>query len=437
VKHRALRPGAEALERASRSDLHEHQLRRLNALFTSILPSNRFYRAKLGTTLRVSCVEDLADLPLTTKADLAADQDTHPPFGTDLTYPLDRYTKLHQTSGTTGRAPIRWLDTAESWKWWARCWGYVYRGAGVGPGDRILFAFSFGPFIGFWAAFAGADQVGALTIPTGGMSTDQRVIQIVQTDATVLCCTPTYALRLAEVAAEMGIDLASSSIRATIHAGEPGASIPATRARIEAMYGARCYDHTGMTELGATGFTCQHQSGVHLIESEFIAETIDPATLQPVAPGERGELVMTNLGRAGSPLIRYRTGDLVELETEPCPCGRTFVRLRGGILGRADDMVTVRGVNIFPSAIEGIVRSYREVAEYRIELRRNREMDDLRVIIERAPALSVEDGEALAHRVAEELHRHLALRIDCTCADPGTLPRFQLKAKRLVRVADD
>jgi phenylacetate-CoA ligase len=268
------------------------------------------------------------------------------------------------------------------------------------------------------------------------MSTDQRVHQIVQTGATVLCCTPTYALRLAEAAAEMGIDLAQSTIRVTIHAGEPGASIPATRARIETTYGARCHDHTGMTELGATGFSCRYQSGVHLIESEFIAETIDPATLRPVAPGERGELVMTNLGRAGSPLIRYRTGDLVELETEPCPCGRTFVRLRGGILGRADDMVTVRGVNIFPSAIEGVLRAHPEVAEYRIELRRNREMDDMRIIVERAPALSVEDGEALARRLADEMHRNFALRIDCTCAAPGTLPRFELKAKRLVRVGD-
>jgi phenylacetate-CoA ligase len=430
-------PGADVLpiEQASWDELRAHQLRRLNAMLGELLPSNRFYRAKLGPALELASLEELVDLPLTSKSELVLDHAEHPPFGTNLTYPLARYSKLHQTSGTMGR-PLRWLDTPESWAWWAHCWGFVYRGAGVGPGDRVFFAFSFGPFIGFWAAYAAAPQVGALAIPGGGLSTEQRLEQLLETGATVLCCTPTYALRLAEVAAATGIELAGSDIRATIHAGEPGASIPATRALIEAAYGARCYDHPGMTELGASGFTCRYQAGVHLIESEFIAEVLDPATGRPVPAGERGELVMTNLGRIGSPVIRYRTGDLVEAERSPCACGRTFVRLRGGIVGRVDDMLVVRGINIYPSSIEAIVREFPEVAEFRIELFQRHAMGDLRVLVERAPTLPPDAGHALAARLSDELQRRLALRVDCACVEPGMLPRFELKARRVVRLSD-
>ena len=357
-----------ATETLPREQLRQLQLQRFQALLEEILPRNRFYATRLGAQRRVATWQEFAELPVTTKQELAEDQLEHPPYGTNLTYPLERYTKLHQTSGTTGKAPLRVLDTQASWDWWARCWGHVYRGAGVGPGDRIFFAFSFGPFIGFWAAYEGSRTVGAMSIPGGGMQTEQRLHAILDNAATVLCCTPTYALRMADEAQRLGIDLAHSAIRTTLHAGEPGASVPSVRARIETAYGARCHDHTGMTELGATGFSCEQQAGVHLIESEFIFEVIDPHTLEPVAPGSQGELVATNLGRAGMPLIRYRTGDLVQIDESVCDCGRTLARLPGGILGRADDMVVVRGVNVFPSAIEGVLREFAEVSEFRIEV---------------------------------------------------------------------
>jgi phenylacetate-CoA ligase len=420
------------LETLDRANLSRHQLSRLQALLDELVPSNAFYARKLGGRTSLTSLDDLQALPFTTKAELADDQAQHPPFGSNLTYPLERYVKLHQTSGTTGKAPIRWLDTGDSWDWWARCWGHVYTGAGVGPGDRVFFAFSFGPFIGFWAAYEGARTVGALAIPGGGMQTEQRVHALLEAQATVLCCTPTYALRLAEVAEQMGIDLPSSPVRATVHAGEPGASVPSVRARIEAAFGARCFDHTGMTELGATGFTCQAQAGVHLIESEFIFEVINPDTGQRLPAGRQGELVATNLGRAGSPLIRYRTGDLVQLDTRPCPCGRTFARLDGGILGRADDMLIVRGVNVFPSAIEGVLREFPEVAEFRIEVSSQRSMAEVRVLVELMPA--VPEAAALAERIADRLHDRLLLRVPCELVSPGTLPRFELKARRVVRV---
>src|SRR5437762_8788693 len=194
---------------------------RLAAKLPELIDANPFYRAKLPKAARA-----LGELPFTTKTELSDDQATHPPFGTNLTYPIERYVRLHQTSGTTGR-PLRFLDTPESWEWWRECWDPIYRAAGVTASDRIFFAFSFGPFVGFWSAFAGAERLGALCLTGGAMSTTERVAAIVAAEATVLLCTPTYALRLAEAAREEGVDLARSALRVSIHAGEPGASIPA------------------------------------------------------------------------------------------------------------------------------------------------------------------------------------------------------------------
>ncbi|MDQ6672576.1 MAG: phenylacetate--CoA ligase family protein [Chloroflexota bacterium] len=421
-----------ATETLDRHALRELQLRRLQTLFHEILPRNPFYARKFGTRRGVAAWDEFFALPFTTKLEIVQDQAATAPYGTNLTYPLERYVKLHQTSGTTGKSPIRVLDTPESWDWWARCWGHVYRGAGVGPGDRVFLAFSFGPFIGFWAAYEGARTVGAMTIPGGGMQTEQRLRSMLDNDATVLCSTPTYALRLAEMAEQLGMDLAGSRVHTTVHAGEPGASVPGVRARIEHVFGARCHDHTGMTELGATGFTCQEQDGVHLIESEFIFEVLNPQTLQPVGKGEPGELVATNLGRAGMPLIRYRTGDLVQLNEAPCRCGRTLARLAGGILGRADDMLVVRGVNVFPSAIEGVLREFPEVSEFRIEVFSRRSMAELRVLVD--PVAGSEAG--LADQVANRLHDRLLLRVPCQLVPSGSLPRFELKARRVVRLAE-
>jgi phenylacetate-CoA ligase len=419
-------------ETLARDKLRALQLHRVSALLEEILPRNAFYANKFGPRCQITSWDEFRRLPFTQKSEIAEDQVLTPPYGTNVTYPLDRYVKLHQTSGTTGKAPIRVLDTEASWDWWARCWGHVYRGAGVGPGDRVFFAFSFGPFIGFWAAYEGTRKVGAMTIPGGGMQTEQRLQSMLDNDVTVLCCTPTYALRMAELAEQMGIDLSGSSIHATVHAGEPGASVPGVRARIEQAFGAQCHDHTGMTELGATGFTCQEQDGVHLIESEFVFEVIDPRTLEPVPEGGQGELVATNLGRAGMPLIRYRTGDLARLDLTPCGCGRSFARLAGGILGRADDMVVVRGVNIFPSAIEGVLREFPEVSEFRIEVYSNRAMVELRVLLDPQPG--TESG--LAERVGHRLNDRLLLRVPCELVPAGSLPRFELKARRVIRRDD-
>jgi phenylacetate-CoA ligase len=406
--------GLDRLETRTDAERRRAQWEQLSAHLPELRQSNPFYRAKLPERANA-----LGELPFTTKAELSEDQAAHPPFGTNLTYPLERYVRLHQTSGTTGQ-PLRLIDTAESWEWWRECWQPIYRAAGVTARDRIFFAFSFGPFVGFWSAFAGAERLGALCLTGGAMTTTERVAAIMATEATVLMCTPTYALRLVEAAREEGIDLARSALRVSIHAGEPGASIPATRERIEKELGVEAFDHTGATEVGAHGFSCSARDGVHINESEFIVEVIG-ATGEVADEGD-GELVLTNLGRWCMPVIRYRTGDRVRAVRGTCSCGRTLVKLAGGIAGRVDDMVTVRGVNVFPSAIEAIVRRFDEVGEYRVELARVREMDELRCIVE-APA-------DVAERVGGAIHRELGIRCLVESVPPGTLPRFEMKAKR-------
>ena len=406
--------GLDRLETRTDAERRRAQWEQLSAHLPELRQSNPFYRAKLPERANA-----LGELPFTTKAELSEDQAAHPPFGTNLTYPLERYVRLHQTSGTTGQ-PLRLIDTAESWEWWRECWQPIYRAAGVTARDRIFFAFSFGPFVGFWSAFAGAERLGALCLTGGAMTTTERVAAIMATEATVLMCTPTYALRLVEAAREEGIDLARSALRVSIHAGEPGASIPATRERIEKELGVEAFDHTGATEVGAHGFSCSARDGVHINESEFIVEVIG-ATGEVTDEGD-GELVLTNLGRWCMPVIRYRTGDRVRAVRGTCSCGRTLVKLEGGIAGRVDDMVTVRGVNVFPSAIEAIVRRFDEVGEYRVELARVREMDELRCIVE-APA-------DVAERVGGAIHRELGIRCLVESVPPGTLPRFEMKAKR-------
>ncbi|GIK39094.1 MAG: coenzyme F390 synthetase [Chloroflexota bacterium] len=421
----------EAMETLPREQLAAVQLKKLQVMLADIYGRNRFYTKKFteaGFYLGdLKSLVDLQYLPLTNKIELSTDQVAEGFTGANLTYPLTAYTRYHQTSGTSGQ-PLRVFDTVESWDWWGRCWAHVFAGAGVTAQDRIFFAFSFGPFIGFWAAVEGARQIGAMLIPGGGRSSIERLHLMRDTGSTVLCCTPTYALHLLEVAREQKIPFDDFKIRATIHAGEPGANVPATKARIEEGWSVKCYDHAGASEVGGHSFECQAQpNGIHVIESEFIVECLNPTTGQPVAPGEKGELVITNLGRWGFPVIRYRTGDAVIFNQARCECGRTFLRLEGGVLGRVDDMVTIRGVNIFPSAIENLVRIHSVVDEFQVKATRRGELDELCIEIE-----LVEDvnSETVSAAIAQSISSTLGLRPLITTVPRGTLPRFELKAKR-------
>ncbi|WP_394796928.1 phenylacetate--CoA ligase family protein [Armatimonas sp.] len=421
----------------SRAALEAEQLAQLNILIAALMPSNAFYAPKLdavGLGQGVgSLVEFFARMPLTTKQQIVDDQREHGPYGTNLTYPLERYTRFCQTSGTSGFT-LRWLDTTESWEWMVENWVEVFRAAEVAARDRLFYAFSFGPFLGFWTAFAAGERLGCLCLPGGGMSSAARLKTILDNRVTTLCCTPTYAIRLGEVALEEGIELATSAVRRIIVAGEPGAGIPATRARIEQLWpGARLWDHHGMTETGPVSFECPVRPGVlHVLESRFIAEVLDPENLHTTPPGGRGELVLTNLGRTGSPLLRYRTGDLVlRGDDTVCACGRSDLALEGGILGRTDDMVVVRGVNLYPSAIEAVVRRFQDVAEYRVTLTTVNALREALLELEPLPTCS--DSEALRLAVESALRATFHLRLPTSVVGCGTLPRSEMKAQRWVR----
>jgi phenylacetate-CoA ligase len=401
------------------------QRERFDALLADFLPRNPFYAARLKN----ADPADFARLPWTTKADLLDDQAAHPPYGSVLSYPRERYCRLHQTSGTSGR-PLRWLDTRESWDWMLGCWDRMFAMIGLRPDDRLFFAFSFGPFLGFWTAYDAATRAGRFCLPAGGMSSGARLRLLLDNEATVLFCTPTYALRLAEVARADGIDLAGSPVRAVVVAGEPGGSIPATRARIEAAWGARVFDHSGMTEIGPAAIECQaNPAGLHVLEEDYIAEVIDPTTGEPVPAGEGGELVLTNLGRTGSPLVRYRTGDLVRVDPRPCPCGSPYLRLDGGILGRCDDMIHLRGNNVYPGAIEALLRRFPEVAEYRVEVDQAASLPALRIEVE---PLNGSGGD-LVERIDRAIRDEFLFRADVRLVPPGSLPRFEMKARRFIK----
>jgi phenylacetate-CoA ligase len=320
-------------------------------------------------------------------------------------------------------------------------WAEIFQAAGVRAGDRVYFAFSFGPFIGFWLAFESAERVGCLCIPGGGLSSVARLKAMLENDVTVLCCTPAYALRLAEVAAQEGLDLARLKVRTLVVAGEPGGSIPAVRKRIAAAWnGANVFDHHGMTETGPVTYQCPAQPGVlHVIESAYYPEVVEPETGRPAPPGSEGELVLTTLGRVGMPLLRYRTGDIVKKRTAErqiqqesgnCICGRHEMALEGGIIGRTDDMVVIRGVNVYPTALDEIVRSCSDVAEYQVEVSRSKALPELGLTIETSRECT--DPMALAAKIQKMLQTSLTLTVPVTVASHGTLPRFEMKSKRWV-----
>ena len=382
------------------------RLTRVRRLLDDILPANAFYAAKFGKpTLRTWA--DFTALPFTTKSELLG--------GANRTFPLDRYARMHQTSGTTTGQPLRVDDTPESWQSMLDCWHASYAGLGIAPGDRLYFPFSFGPFLGFWTAFEAATQAGIFALPGGGQSTSARLRCLIEHHVTVVFCTPTYGLHLAEVAAKEGIDLAASAVTKLVVAGEPGGSVAGLRAQLEAAWGARVIDHYGLTEVGPVAFEHADTPGsMAVLASHYVAEVIDAD-----ATGV-GELVLTNLQRTACPVVRYRTGDLVRLQGD---------RLVGGILGRVDDMLHVRGNNVYPSAIEAVVRRFPEVAEFRLVVEETATLTDLRLELE--PHANAAGD--LASRVQRAVREELLFRVDVSLCPAGSLPRFELKARRLVR----
>jgi len=412
--------------------LTDWQTARLTELLARVQTSNRFWQRKFAEAgcdpRSVRTRADLSRLPFCTKAELLADQQAHPPYGTNLTDPPGEYSRLHQTSGTTG-APLRWLDTPRSWEALLGSWQRLFGWMGLRRDDRLLFPFSFGPFLGFWAGFEGANRLGNLCVAAGGLSTEARLRLLLDNRCTIVGCTPTYALRLIEQARQLGLDLAGSSVRGVLVAGEPGGQLPSTRRLIEQGFGARVFDHWGMTELGPLAIEVEgDRDGLWMLESDCLAEVIDSTTGEPVPDGAEGELVVTTLVRCGMPLFRYRTGDRVRGERRG-PQG--LLRLAGGILGRVDDMLTIRGNNVHPAVLEELVRQQPGVAEFRVWVQTDRAMQQLRVEVEPVAECVGPAVDRLLEEVSRAIREKFHFRAEVVAATG--LPRFEMKARRFFR----
>jgi phenylacetate-CoA ligase len=405
------------------------QWERLEALLDTILITNPFYQRRMSH-LTIGSLDDFVRLcPLLTKRMIVADREARPPYGTNLTYPIENYTRFCQTSGTTG-PPLAWLDSRDDWNGMLHAWQRIFDTAALLPGeDRLFFPFSFGPFLGFWTAFEAATHLGCMVIPGGGMSTNARLQLMLDHQVSVVVTTPTYALHMGDVRHQTeSLRGAKFALRLIIVAGETGGSQPAIRQRMEdAWPGATVFDHHGLTETGPT--SCQ-EPGVpcrlRLLEDFHFAEILDPATGQEVFEGDEGELVITTLTRLGGPMLRYHTGDLVRKAYAPDGA----LCLDGGILGRLDDMVCIRGVNIYPAAVDAVLRRFPEIVEYQVREHRSGALLDLKVIVEVPPKSR---DRSLADRVSAALRDAFQLRIEVQSVPAGALPRFEFKARRWIK----
>ena len=429
-------PRHETMPREGIEALQVRKLRNLVEWADSSVPWQSKRLRDAGVTAdQIRSLDDLRRIPLMTREDWMQGQIEHPPYGPILAAEPEKAIRYHMTSGTTGATPIRVLDGMKDWEWIAEMWCYGFWGFGVRPADTVFFAFSYGTFVGFWGAHYACEKIGCLVLPGGNMTTDGRVKQIMDMGATVVCSTPTYALRMAQEARTMGVDLASGPVERLILSGEPAGSIPATKKLIEEEWGAKAGDTAGMTELGTIMvFECSEQpGGTHIIEDHYIEEVLHPETGEPVPYGEMGERVVTSFGRGFIPVLRYRTRDfVVKVPADTCSCGRTFDIYDGGIRGRVDDMKLVRGTNVYPRAVEAIVREFPEIDEFQIHLyTAEGRRDEIEVLVE------IPDPDVDAHGLLGDLGRklseaHEGLRFGVKQAENGTLPRFELKAKRLL-----
>jgi len=428
-------------ELMSRDELTELQLRKLKSMVAWAYDHSPFYQAKYSAAgfepgdLR--SLDDITGLPFTTKGELLDSQQAHPLFGDFTSAPPRMALRYHATSGTTGRTPLRILDSRKDWEWVSEAWCYGLYGFGLREKDIVHVSFSYGTFIGLWGAHCAAERIGCLTIPGGGGTSETRIRQVMELGATAVVATPTYAIRLAQVAREMGIDLASESrVEMILMAGEPGGNIPNTKRLIEESWGARAGDFPGLSESGgSTAYECSVQpGGVHLLEDHYVDEVIDPQTGKTLGYGEKGELVITSFGRGIMPMIRYRTGDLVErVRNDYCTCGRTFDLLKGGILGRVDDMKIVRGVNVYPAGVENLVRGFAEVEEFQVVITEEGGLPQICVRVEPSAELDGTRRSELVRGLQQVLRdSHSGLRFEIEVVGIGELPRFELKSRRVV-----
>ncbi|NBR04425.1 MAG: phenylacetate--CoA ligase family protein [Planctomycetes bacterium] len=400
----------------------------------AVLPRNTFYLRKLGINARTvskSWIKDNFDsFEFTSKNELQDNQLIYPPYG-DFHYlePSD-YSRFHQTSGSSGK-PLLFLDSKEGWEWLLTNWLKIFELADIKKEDRLFFPFSFGPFLGFWTAFEAACKSGCLSFPGGGMSSESRLAFILNQKINVIFTTPSYAIRLAEVARNQGINLRELSLKKLVLAGEPGANIPATRLRIEKDWGRIIVDHHGMTETGPVTVECSVTPGLlHIVEQSFVAEVIDPKTQKKLSLGSIGELVLSSFGRAGCPLLRYRTGDIVQLNHQKCTCGFKGQSLLGGILSRADEMIFLKGNNIYPSALQNMLHSIEGIIDFRITFYKTDGKPELLFEVETLPNIS----HSIRDKLDKLIQTTFLFKPIIKIVPDGSLPRQEMKSKRFIQI---
>ncbi|MBD3751704.1 MAG: phenylacetate--CoA ligase [Microbacterium sp. 67-17] len=424
-------------ETLSRGDLRSLQLAKLRRVADWAFARSPFYRRTFAAAGfspdQLRTWDDVQRIPFLTREEWMQSQADHPPYGELPVAGDDVAIRLHTTSGTSGKQPLRALDSRKDWSWAAEMWCYALWGAGVRSHDIGYVAFGYGSFIGFWGLHNGLEKIGALAIPGGAQTTAARVKQIVDFGATVVASTPTYALRMAQEAEILGLDLRSSPVRIVILSGEPTPA--ATRDLIEEQWGAKVFDTAGMTEISTIFMfePADQPGGCHIIEDHFIEQVVDPDTGAEMPYGEAGERVTTSFGRSMIPLLRYRTKDLVvKLPHTAATNGRTWDLYEGGIIGRVDDMKLVRGTNVYPRAIEGIVRQFPEVDEFQVEITREGIRDEITLHVETIDTFGDAGWNDLERGLRTELaDAHEGLRFLIRRRAAGELPRFELKARRL------
>lgn len=379
----------------------------------------------------IRTLEDIKKIPKVEKSMMRGIQNKDPfPYGDALCVPLEEVSTFRQTSGTTGQ-PVYQPDTWQDWEWWSECWSFILWAQGYRPSDRVFLPFGYNIFVAFWAGHYAAEKLGCEVVPGGVLDTQSRILKIQELQATAMMATPTYVLNMADIAKnKMGIDPATLSINKITCAGEPGAGIPSTKKRMEEAWGAKVFDHSGATEIGAWSYECRKQpQGMHVNEAMFLVEIEDLDTGEIIEePGRKGKMVITALDRIAQPCIRFDSKDIIEWDSESCSCGRTFRLIRGGVIGRADDITKVKGVLLSPAAIEEVVRSISGLSdEFEVIVDKQGDVDRIKLKVELMPNAS---RTAIEPFLKDQLRLKTNLGYLIEFYDYGTLPRYEAKAKR-------
>jgi phenylacetate-CoA ligase len=421
------------IETLPREKLQEIELKRFRELLRWAKDQSPFYKKKLHgiEPEDIRGMEDVTKVPMTEKDELRAAQEGKEPYlyGDLLAVPPEKLSVFHQTSGTTGK-PVYFPDTYESWQWVVEVWCYILYGAGFRPQDRVFLPFAYNVYIAFWQGHYAAEKLGCEVVPGGALDTVGRIQKAKEVRATALMNTPTYGLHLAEMAKEIGIDPRRDlEVKKMICAGEP---MPEpTRLRLEELWGADVYDHIGGTEPGGWGGMCSEKKGIHVIEPHYLFEMVDLETMsKPVPPRTKGVAVITPLCRRCIPLIRFNLKDVMMVMGEPCPCGRTSIRVNQ-IGGRVDDLRKIRGVFFTPAAVEEVIRGkFPEVAEFETHLTQEEVMPVLTLRVEFDPSIGESQWKELRTRIREQLKIRSNLTFEIEVVKPGGLPRYTLKSSR-------